>query len=105
MSQNFQESSINGASYLRFSEIRISNPLGQVPLVQYYSERVTVLSDGRTIKENLGHTQEVFNPAKVIDILDKATMVKNGSSFLMGDLYPLLFSAAVQAYEEQNSVA
>jgi hypothetical protein len=102
MSNNFQESSINGASYIRFSEIRISNPLDQGPQIQYYVERVTNLSDCRVIKENIGCVQEPFNPSKVIELVDRETLEKTGSTILMGDLYPLLFSAAIQCHKESS---
>lgn len=101
MPSNFQEEPVSGSTYIRFNEIRISNPLNEIPMIQYLPERVTTLSSGEIIYTPLPLVQTPFNPTKEVPLLDHDTLEQTESVFTLGALYPLILSAAMQAYLER----
>lgn len=93
---DYKESTVSGSEYVRCSEITISNPLGQTPLVQFVFDRVTNLSD-KQIMQREGTVSVPFDPAKVYDLLDPETLDSTGETVSGGALYQALFSAALDA--------
>ena len=102
---NYNETTVSGSEYTRCNQVNIINRLGSIPAVIFCEERVAVLSDGRNLFTPLDHITEVFDPAKVINLIDPNTGLPTGVEATYGDVYIMLYSAYMDAALARDAAA
>ena len=93
---NYNEASLSGSEYTRCYEIRIANQLDQIPIIEFKEQRITTLSNGKTITDNIGLLEVSFNPAMLIELIDPTTGQQTGQTITFADVYAILYSAYIK---------
>lgn len=67
---NYNESNVSGTKYTRSPQVRISNPLGGVPSIQFKEEDVVVTDDGNVVQPKGALHESLTDPSVTFDVLN-----------------------------------
>ena len=88
---NYNESNISGTQWTRASQVRIHNPLGGTPSIQFKEENV-INADGKNIITRGGTlTDKLVDPSLVFNLLNPADGTVVGTA-TYGEVYAILNS-------------
>lgn len=99
---NYKEKTVAGSEYVRCSEVRIFNPLGGVPTINFSEENVTTLST-KTLTEGGSGFVLAFDPSKTYPMLDPVTGDALGGSVTLAEVYAMIYSVYVGAAVERDN--
>ena len=99
----YKETAVSGSNFTRCCEIRITNPLGAVPVVAFIEQQATVLLDGKVYTERGEILTTEYDPAKLIPMRDPATGNLTGASTSFADVYNILYSAYIAEAEARDA--
>jgi hypothetical protein len=104
---NYKETIVNGNTWTRSNRVNIENPYAGTPLVTFSQEEVTVLANGKVLKDVLPSVSAVFNPADEIQLLDPQSLQPTGQTMSKALIYQALFSEylATAAKAEADAAA
>lgn len=100
---DYKETTIAGTVWQRCHEIIVENVRGAPPAVHFVEERVIALDGGQEIRQNLGPLDVVYDPARLIPILDPATSQPTGEQATYAQAYQVLYSAYIAAALERDA--
>lgn len=101
---NYLESAVTGESWTRCSAVKVANSYQQAPLVEFVEERLTVLSDGRTLRESAVAPLSLrYEPGMLIPMRDPATGLPTGETFPIDMTHAMMYSAYLYAAELRDA--
>lgn len=96
---NYQESTVSGQSWKRCNRVVIGNDYQQTPQIDFQTEIITVLAEGKQFREGSGGKHTAFDPAAIIPLRDPETGALTGATTTQGELYVALWSLWMQLEE------
>lgn len=102
MGANYKESEIGGAAYNRVRGINIDNPDDTQPSVRFDWETVLKAEGFGTLRKPADSVTVWFDPAREFPLLDPRTGEAVGASMSYGQVYAILYSAAVFEAQEKE---
>lgn len=97
MTYQFNQQSGAADSYVRCPQIVIDNRLGGTPAITFAQETIITAPSGQVTHVPMQPIPLVFDPTKVIDIIDPTTGQPTGATATMTDVYNLIYSAYMLA--------
>lgn len=101
---DYQESTVSGSKYRRWSRITIDHPRTGTPSAMILEDEVLVVGD-ETIERPVGNLKiAMTDPMKTIPLRDPANeWAETGATLTMGELYAAIGSACWQAALERDA--
>lgn len=103
MTTNYKESALAGTAWNRCHTIAVMNPRGFPPAIQFLEERVIALDDGQEIRQNLGPIDVIYDPDRIIPLLDPTTGESTGQVATYSQVYQILYSAYISAAQARDA--
>jgi len=102
---NYMESAVTGDSWTRCCAVKVANSYQQAPLVEFVEERLTALSDGRTLRESGAAPLSLrYEPGMQIPMRDPATGLPTGDTFPIDLTHAMMYSAYLYAAEQRDAM-
>lgn len=103
MSNLYKETLVSGSSYTRCNQILINNSLRTTPTIRFDEQVVVSMEAGGAIINGSGSIEMVFDPAKLIPLMDPTTGIATGQTMSYGEVYAVLYSAYLDAALERDA--
>lgn len=93
MPSKYTETQVNTAAYQRCKEIRIYNPYGEKPTVQFVEEQLLKRPNGGVIHDEAGTiTKPIGDYNETFPVYNPMTQVKTGQTASIAQLYAMIWS-------------